>query len=170
MNTGRASDGNAGLSPQIVFLSLTWPILKEIPECESAALQRIIILAREPRATLFQMEIRRAAANSARKHEEHFIFEVRRSPRGGATGIYVADSYKIFAEEIFFTSHDSPRVAPARRINNYRWIRVGKGNPRREAHGGGCYPMINIGDKKCIHLDEATSEHSNCHYSASTVS
>lgn len=36
--------------------------------------------------------------------------------------------------------------------------------------GKHCFPMINIGDKKCIHLDETTSEHSSCHYSASTMS
>lgn len=100
---GRAGDENA-LSSQIVFLPLTWPILKEMPAiCESA---RSPSANNNSRETLFRMEIRTGCCEQrdARKHEEHFTFEVRLSRHRGDGNLY-RDSYKnVPSEEILFRS------------------------------------------------------------------
>lgn len=124
---GRAGDENM-LSPQIVFLPLTWPILKEMPAiCESA---RSPSANNNSRETLFRMEIRRAAANTMTLESTRniFIFEVRLSlalslslsPAAETAEIYIAIHIKISHPKKFYFDRSLQRDAVYYINNNYR--------------------------------------------------
>lgn len=161
---GRASDENVGLSLQIVFLSLTWPILKEIPECESAVLQRTIILAWDSRDPFSDGNTTGCCEQrSARKG--HFAFEVPLSPQRGDGNLY-RDSHKIPPEENFISPVTSRRATAYKQLslNTQKCLDV---------QGKRCYPrwLISVTKnastwtKRQASTQTATTQLQRCHRS-----